>query len=49
MPNLGQDISCFYNPATKQLREPYEIYPQALAVQVKFAHDVEQAKIKLVK
>lgn len=49
MPNLGQDISFFYDPATRQLREPYEIYPQALAAQVKFAHDVEQAKIKLVK
>ncbi len=49
VPNLGQDISFFYDPATKQLREPYEIYPQALAAQVKFAHDVEQAKIKLVK
>ena len=49
MPNLGQDISFFYDPATKQLREPYEIYPQALAAQVKFAHEVEGAKIKLVK
>ncbi len=49
VPNLGQDISFFYDPATKRLREPYEIYPQALAVQVKFAHDVEQAKIKLIK
>ncbi|MGB8342407.1 MAG: hypothetical protein WCE51_12520 [Chthoniobacterales bacterium] len=49
VPNLGQDISFFYDPATRQLREPYEIYPQALAAQVKFAHDVEQAKIKLVK
>ncbi|MGH8093580.1 MAG: hypothetical protein ACREIF_08915 [Chthoniobacterales bacterium] len=48
VPNLGRDISFFYDPATKQLREPYEIYPQALAAQVKFAHDVEQAKIKLV-
>ena len=48
VPNLGQDNSFFYDPATKQLREPYEIYPQALARQVKFAHDVEGAKIRLV-
>ncbi|HEY2711507.1 MAG TPA: hypothetical protein VGI60_03260 [Chthoniobacterales bacterium] len=48
VPNLGRDISFFYDPATKQLREPYEIYPQALAATVKFAHDVERAKIKLV-
>ena len=49
VPNLGQALSFFYDPATKQLREPYEIYPQALAAQVKFAHEVEQAKVKLVK
>jgi len=48
VPNLGQDNSFFYDPATKQLREPYEIYPQALARQVKFAHDVGGAKVRLV-
>ena len=48
VPNLGRDISFFYDPATKQLREPYEIYPQALDATVKFARDVERAKIKLV-
>ena len=48
VPNLGQDISFFYDPATKQLREPYEIYPQALASQVKFAHNVDGAKVRLV-
>ncbi len=47
VPNLGQDISFFYDPATKQLRAPYEIYPQALEARVKFAHDVEEAKINL--
>ncbi len=49
VPNLGQDISFFYDSATKQLRQPYQIYPQALAAQVKFAHNVGQAKVKLLK
>jgi hypothetical protein len=48
VPNLGRDLPFFYDPATKQLREPYEIYPQALDSRVKFAHDVERAKINLV-
>src|SRR5919198_214630 len=30
VPNLGQDISFFYDPATKKLRKQFEIYPKAL-------------------
>jgi len=30
VPNLGQDISFFYDPATKKLRKQFEIYPEAL-------------------
>jgi hypothetical protein len=48
VPNLGRDVSFFYDPATNKLHEPYEIYPQALQATVKFAYDVEQAKIKLL-
>ena len=48
VPNLGRDSSFFYDPGTKQLRPPYEFYAEALAAQVKFAHQVDQAKIKLV-
>ena len=30
VPNLDQDISFFYDPATKKLRKRFEIYPDAL-------------------
>ena len=35
VPNLDQDISFFYDPATKKLRKQFEIYPQALEARVK--------------
>jgi len=37
VPNLDEDISLFYDPATKRLRKRFEIYPQALDATVKFA------------
>ena len=37
VPNLDQDISFFYDPATKKLRKRFEIYPQALDETVKFS------------
>src|SRR6266436_6886773 len=37
VPNLDQDISFFYDPATKKLRRRFEMYPQALEATVKFA------------
>ena len=49
VPNLGREISFFYDPNTKQLRPPFEFYAQALAAQVKFAHDVDRVKIGLLK
>jgi len=49
VPNLDQDISFFYDPATKKLRKRFEIYPQALEATVKFAHDLERTKTELVK
>ncbi len=30
VPNLDQDISFFYDPATKKLRKRFETYPEAL-------------------
>lgn len=48
VPHLGQDISFFYDPVTKKLREPFEIYPQALEATVKFAHDLDRAKNELL-
>jgi len=49
VPNLGKDISFFYDPGTKKVREPFEIYPEALDATVKFGHDVDRAKTELVK
>jgi hypothetical protein len=49
VPNLDQDISFFYVPATKKLREPFEIYPQALEARVKFANELEQTHTELLK
>jgi hypothetical protein len=49
VPNLDQDISFFYDPATKKLRKQFEIYPQALDSRVKFAHNVDWAKTELLK
>jgi hypothetical protein len=48
VPNLDQDISFFYDPATKKLRRRFEIYPQALEAMVKFAHDLDRTKTELV-
>ena len=42
VPNLDQDISFFYDPATKKLRKRFEIYPEALDATVKFAHELER-------
>jgi hypothetical protein len=49
VPNLDQDISFFYDPATKKLRKRFEIYPDALDARVKFATDLEGTHIKLLK
>jgi hypothetical protein len=49
MPNLDQDASFFYDPATKKLRKRFEIYPQALEATVKFSHDLERTETELLK
>lgn len=49
VPNLDQDISFFYDPATKKLRKRFEVYPDALDARVKFANDLEQTHIELLK
>jgi len=48
VPNLDQDISFFYDPATKKLRKRFEIYPDALKARVKFANELEGTHIKLL-
>jgi hypothetical protein len=49
MPHLDQDISFFYDPATKKLRKQFEIYPEALEDTVKLANDLERTHIELLK
>ena len=47
--NLDQDISFFYDPATKKLRKRFEMYPEALQATVKFANDLERTHTELLK
>lgn len=49
VPNLGQDVSFFYDPATKKLRKPFEMYPEALQATVQFAHDLDRTHSELLK
>jgi hypothetical protein len=49
VPNLDQDISFFYDPATKKLRKRFEIYPEALEATVEFARDLERTHTDLLK
>ena len=49
VPNLDQDMSFFYDPATKKLRRQFEIYPKALEERVTFAHELERTHTELLK
>jgi len=49
VPNLNQDTSFFYDPVTKKLRKQFQIYPDALQANVKFASDLERTHTKLLK
>jgi hypothetical protein len=49
VPNLDQDISFFYDPATKKLRKRFEIYPDALQETVNFANELERTHSQLLK
>ena len=49
VPNLDQDSSFFYDPATKKLRKRFELYPEALQATVKFANDLERTHTELLK
>ena len=48
VPNLDQDISFFYDPATKKLRKRFEIYPDALDARMRFANELERTHTKLL-
>src|SRR5205809_2331991 len=49
VPNLDQDISFFYDPATRKLRKRFNIYPEALQATVKFANELERTHTELLK
>src|SRR6059058_903043 len=49
VPNLDQEISFFYDPATKKLRKRFEIYPEALQETVNFANELERTHAELLK
>lgn len=49
VPNLDQEVSFFYDPATKKLRKRFEIYPQALDANVQFANELERTHTNLLK
>lgn len=49
VPNLDQDISFFYDPATKKLRRRFAKYPDALAMTANFLHELEKAQTNLLK
>jgi hypothetical protein len=48
-PNLDQDISFFYDPATKKLRKRFEKYPDAIQAGANFFHELERTQIDLLK
>lgn len=48
VPNLDQNISFFYDAATKKLRKQFEMYPDALDARVKFANELERTHTKLL-
>src|SRR5438270_5656352 len=48
-PTLDQDISYFYDPATRKLRKRFEIYPDALQTEVNFFRELEKAETELLK
>jgi hypothetical protein len=47
-PNLDQDVSFFYDPATKKLRKRFEKYPDAIQTGADFFHSMEKAQTELL-
>ena len=48
VPHLDEDISFFYDPATKQLRKRFAQYPEMMQSGVAFFHDMEKAQNDLL-
>ena len=49
VPNLDQDTSFFYDPATRKLRKRFEKYPDGLKLVVKFFHDIDTLQADLLR
>jgi len=49
VPNLDQDSSFFYDPATKKLRKRFQVYPDSMEARVKFANELERTHTDLLK
>jgi hypothetical protein len=49
VPNLDQDISFFYDPATKKLRKRFEMYFEALETEAKLFHELERTHTQLLR
>lgn len=49
VPNLDQDVSFFYDPATKKLRKRFDKYPEVLSMTADFFHELEKAQSDLLK
>jgi hypothetical protein len=47
-PNLGQESSFYYEENGRQLRERFEIYPEALQAKVDFFHELQQKQTQLL-
>jgi len=49
VPNIDQNVSLFYDPASRKLRRRFDIYPEALDARLKFANDLERTHTELLK
>lgn len=49
VPNLDQDISFFYDPATKKLRKRFAAFPKGLEIIPRFENDYAAAEAELLK
>ena len=47
-PNLGQDSSFFYEENGHQLRERFDIYPEALQAQLDFFNELKEKQMQLL-
>lgn len=49
VPNVDQEPSFFYDPATKKLRKRFEKYPESIQDAAQFFRDLEKSQTELLK